>query len=254
MKIHKWKIKLTDLRKIPENERVLFVLLGHLVNELNVLNKTFKLCSQFPEEPKWRTHAHTSQALVFARVLLGKMYEGWKLLEKGYFHSQLSRHYHDKLNEEAKEGLGKLKQYFGKGDNLIKEIRKKFAFHYSLEDVKSALGDELDEEELVIYLAETNGNTLFYFSEYIVNHALLEAIVKDDPEKALERLINESSKVVSWFTDVATGITAQIAEEYLLGSDGRPPLEPIELGSVPIAEQIEIPYFFTSDLSRGDQP
>ena len=246
VRIHKSKIRLTDLRKIPEKERALFVLLGHLVNELNVLNKTFYLCSQFKEEPKWRTHAHISQALVFARVLVGKLYEGWELLRKGYFESQISIRYDENLNEEAKEGLGKLKQYFGR-DNLIKEIRNNFAFHYSVEDAKSVLGHELNEEELLMYLAENNGNTLYYFSEYVVNYALLEAIVKGDPGKALERLIDESAQVVSWFNNLASGIMVHITEEYLLGSDGRLTLEPIELGQLPVAEKIEIPYFFTSE-------
>jgi hypothetical protein len=217
-------------------------MLGHLANELNVLNKTFYLCSQFKEEPKWRTHAHTSQALVFARILVGKLYEGWELLRKGYFESQISKRYDEKLNKEAKDGLGKLKQYFGR-DNLIKEIRNNFAFHYSVEDAKSVLAQDLNEEELLMYLAESNGNTLYYFSEYIVNYALLEAIEKGDPGKALERLISESSKVVSWFNDFASGVMVHIIEEYLLEDDGKLVLEPIEIGEVPVAKKIEIPYF-----------
>lgn len=248
MKVHRSKIRLTDLRKIPEEDRALFVLLGHLVNELNVLNKMFYLCSQFKEESKLRTHAHISQALVFARVLLGKLYEGWELLRKGYFESKISKRYDEQLNKEANDSLVKLKQYFGR-DNLIKDIRNNFAFHYSVEDAKSALGHDLDEEELLMYLAENNGNTLYYFSEYVVNYALLEAIVKGDPDKALERLISESAKVVSWFNDLASGIMAHITEEYLLGSDGKLALKTIELGEVPVAEKIEIPYFFTSELS-----
>lgn len=252
MRIHKSKIKIADLKNVPELERALFVMLGHLVNELNVLNKTFYLCSQFKEEPKWRTHAHTSQALVFARILVGKLYEGWELLRKGYFESQISKRYDEKLNEEAKNGLGKLKQYFGR-DNLIKDIRNNFAFHYSVEDAKSVLARELNEDELIMYLAENNGNTLYYFSEYVVNYALLEAIEKGDPGKALERLISESAKVVSWFNDLAGGIMAHITEEYLLEKDGKLSLEPIELGEVPIAEKVEIPYFFTSEPPRDHQ-
>ena len=252
MRIHKSKIKIADLKKVPELERALFVMLGHLVNELNALNKTFYLCSQFKEEPKWRTHAHTSQALVFARILVGKLHEGWELLRKGYFESKISKRYDEKLNEEAKNGLGKLKQYFGR-DNLIKEIRNNFAFHYSVEDAKSALARELDEDELIMYLAENSGNTLYYFSEYVVNYALLETIEKGDPGKALERLISESAKVVSWFNDLASGFMAHITEEYLLEKDGKLSLEPIELGEVPIAEKVEIPYFFTSELPRNYQ-
>lgn len=248
MKIHRAQLGATKLSKVPENERVLFVLLGHFVNEINVLNKTFYLCSQFQDEPKWRSHAHTSQALVFARILIGKLYEGWELLRKGYFDSQTSKIYDERLNQEAKDALSNLKRYFGRA-NLIDTIRNKFSFHYSLPDTRVALARELDNEELLMYLADSNGNTLYYFSEYIVNTALLEAIEEGDTGKALERLIGESAKVVRWFNELASGIMAHVVDKYLLESDGKLMLESIDLGHVPVAEQIEIPYFFTSELS-----
>ena len=57
--------------------------------------------------------------------------------------------------------------------------------------------------------------------------------------------------VVSWFNSLASGIMAHITEQYLLEKDGKLALESIELGEVPVAEKVEIPYFFTSELSRG---
>jgi len=35
----------SDLAKMPENERILFLLLGHLANELSVLKKLFFFCA-----------------------------------------------------------------------------------------------------------------------------------------------------------------------------------------------------------------
>jgi hypothetical protein len=77
VKVNRWRVDREKLRAIPENERALFVLLGHAVNEINILNKTFYLSTQFSEEPKWRAHAHVSQSLVFARALTGKLNEAW---------------------------------------------------------------------------------------------------------------------------------------------------------------------------------
>ncbi|HTT07406.1 MAG TPA: hypothetical protein VMH34_01240 [Gammaproteobacteria bacterium] len=250
MIIQKSRLNLTKLRQIPEKERALFVLLGHVVNEVNVLNKTFYLCTQFQDEPKWRSHAHTSQALVFARLLIGKLYEGWNLLRKGYFESQISKIYDEKLHPEASKAPDDLKKYFGR-ENLIETIRNNFSFHYSLPDALIGLGQAITEEELLIYLAENNGNTLYYFSEIVINAALLEAVVEGDPKKALERLMDESAKVVNWFNELASGIMVHVIETYLLETDKNLVLEPVDLGSVPVAEQIEIPYFFTSTLSKS---
>ncbi|KAF0190589.1 MAG: S-adenosyl-L-homocysteine hydrolase [Gammaproteobacteria bacterium] len=232
---------------MPGDERALFVLLGHLINEINILNKTFYLCSQFDDEPQWRAHAHTTQALVFAKMLVGKLYEGWELIRTGYHGTHISRRYDSKLNDDAKDSLAKLKQYFGK-KNLIRDVRDRFSFHYSMEEVKTVFGLDLDEEELVMYLGENNGNTLFYFSEYVVNYALLEVVDAGNPKEAIERLIDESARVVGWLNDFSAGVLAHVADEYLLDGDRKLPMEPIDIGQVSVAEQIEMPYFFTATL------
>jgi len=231
MKIHRVHISMTKLRTVPEHERTLFVLLGHVVNEINVLNKTFYLATQFEEEPRWRVHAHISQSLVFARALVGKLNEGWELLQKGYFKSQLSREYDKHLDSEAKSALDNLKRYFGR-ENLVSEIRNRFAFHYSLPDAKAALDRDLDDDEMLMYLADDNGNTLYYFSEYVINTGLLEAIESDAPDKALARLMTESAQVVRWFNDFAGGVMTRVVDQYFLGADGKLPLESIEIGRV----------------------
>ncbi|MFI5295975.1 MAG: hypothetical protein ACHQ0Y_13245 [Thermodesulfovibrionales bacterium] len=168
MKVNRWQIDSKKLRVIPEDERVLFILLGHAVNEINILRKTFYLFSQFSEEPRWRAHVHTSQSLVFARILTGKLFEAWELLRKGYFGTRLSHEYDQHLDTEIKEALKSLKQYFGR-DNLIDTIRNRFAFHYSPNDAKAILEHSLPNEEMVMYMAPDEANTLYYASEFVVN-------------------------------------------------------------------------------------
>lgn len=235
---------------MPSEEKALLVLLGHAVNEINVLNKTFYIATQFDEEPQWRVHAHVSQSLVFARSLVGKLNEAWELLQRGYFGSKLSKAYHDHLKPDAGSALEKLKRYFGH-ENMIVAVRNRFAFHYSLRDAKTTLDRDLDDEEMVMYIARDNGNTLFYFFEYVIGRALVEAIEPGAPEAALSRLMTETSQVVGWFNDLAGGIMTHIVETYLLGFDGKLALEPIDIGTVPAAEALEIPYFLTTNVQSA---
>jgi hypothetical protein len=251
MKIHRAPIDPEKFRSIPDDERALLVLLGHAVNEINVLNKTFYLACQHPDEPLWRVHAHVSQSLVFARALTGKLWETWMLLQNGYFGTALSRKYQDKLGDEATQALDRLKQYFSR-NNLIKTIRDRFAFHYSLSDVNCIPSVLPTNDELVMYLAKDNGNTLFYFSDVIVNSALLEAINPGAPERAMDRLMTESAKVVSQINEAAGAIMATIVGGYLMAADGKLLIEEIEIGEPPLAEQVELPFFITSNLSHGN--
>jgi hypothetical protein len=75
------------------------------------------------------------------------------------------------------------------------------------------------------------------------NVALLDSISPGDPGGAMEALIQESSEVVGWFNEAAQGIMVVAAEQYLKEDDGSVPLETIDIGPVPIAEENQI--FFT---------
>lgn len=235
---------------MPDKERTLFFLLGHAINEINVLNKLFYLSNQYDVSDKWRRHAHLTQGLVLARTLTGKLWEAWELLTKAYFKTQLSKDYHVKLNDEAKNALKSLQKYFGR-ENLIKTLRNSFSFHYDVNEVSKLVPEEFDPDELISYMSQTNGNTLYYFSEYAVNVALLDSISHGDPAGAMEALIKESAEVVGWFNEAAQGIMVVAADQYLREDDGSVPLETIEIGPVPIAEEIQLPFYLESRLKPG---
>ncbi|MGD0624985.1 MAG: hypothetical protein ABSB32_09735 [Thermodesulfobacteriota bacterium] len=243
-------MKRERIAQMPEKERTLFFLLGHAINEINVLNKLFYLSNQYEASDNWRRHAHLTQGLVLARTLTGKLWEAWKLLTKAYFDTKLSKDYHAKLNEEAKNSLKSLRKYFNR-DNLIKTVRNSFSFHYDINEISKLVPEEFNPDELISYMSETNGNTLFYLSEYAVNVALLDSISPGDPAGAMEALIKESSEVVRWFNETAQGIMVAAAEEYLREDDGSVPLEAIDIGPVPVAEEIRLPFFLESTLKPG---
>jgi hypothetical protein len=246
MKLHRWKIEPSRVAKMPADERALFLMLGHAVNEINVLNKLFYLSNNYDPSDKWRQHAHLTQGLVLARTLIGKLWEGWRLLGDAYFGTQISKTYHEKLNEDASAALRSLHKYFGR-DNLVKKLRNAFSFHYDSAEISKIDIEGLNADEMLLYMAETNGNTVFYFSEYAVNLALLEAISPGDPAKAMEALMNESAQVVGWFNETAQGIMAEIADEYLRGHDGTIATEEIDIGSVPTAEELKFRIFLTQN-------
>ena len=67
MEILRWLLPKRRFPKMRESERTLFFLLGHAVNEINVLNKLFYFSNNYDHEQEWRRHAHLTQGLVLAR-------------------------------------------------------------------------------------------------------------------------------------------------------------------------------------------
>src|SRR5205814_2258834 len=99
----------------------------------NDLRHVFHLCvsaeygtkSENSEERKVALH----QLMFGTRLVYSILYEGWKVIERGWHATAMSKKWHPKLTEEARAGLSTLGKYFAK-DNLCRTVRDHFGFHY----------------------------------------------------------------------------------------------------------------------------
>ena len=251
MNIQRINITIEQLRQIPDHERALIVVLAHALNEVNVLNKLIFLCTNFDIEPRWKAHAHASQAFVLARLLIGKLNEAWDAIRKGYFGSQLSKKYANCLEPSATKALNDLKTYFGR-KNLLYEVRNNFSFHYSLEHAATTIPDDTPTDDLTIFLHETQGNSLYYFAEYLMSKALIDSISPNDPESALNTLLTEMSTVVDCLNEFVQGLLFVVLDNHIGEDVLRQSVKEIDLGIVVRSIDVRIPYFFeivrTSDV------
>jgi len=78
MVIHKVTISKKQLSFPPEKEKVLFVQIGHLANELTILTKLLIFADTDSKLDAIRK-AYTMQASVISRICIGKIFEGWRL-------------------------------------------------------------------------------------------------------------------------------------------------------------------------------
>lgn len=182
-----------------------------------------------------------------ARILIGKLWEGWQLLQKYFFGAKLSKDYDSLLSEKEKNYLSNLKKYFAK-DNLIKNMRNDFSFHYSAEAMKKIFWEisENDPDNCQIYIGDNIGNSLFFVSEYVINNALLESILPGNQQEAMDKLFKESTEVARLFTEVISGCMNVIAEKYLLNENGQLDITAVDIGSVQAMDDIHIPYFVSA--------
>src|SRR5450759_856726 len=117
--IHRVTVPTDALASLSSEERNLLFLAGHVVNELNSLNKVFMWClnSHTEENPsKLNSLAQGVQALVYARTLAGKVSEAWEALKLAWFRNKLSFRLESSLHPEATVALTSLKVYFGRSN------------------------------------------------------------------------------------------------------------------------------------------
>lgn len=249
--IHHITLSRSQLGTIPDTERRLFILIAHAANELNVLSRLFHFSAKSKFQTGLMMHAENAQALVLGRLLTGKLYECWKLLQSAFFGAALSKTYEPLFDNEASCVLEEVKRYFGR-ENPIAAIRNGHAFHYSLDQIDAGYRAVIDGDSLDIYLAKANANTLYTFGDTIAGRAMLETIKPGDAKGAFELLINDTTRMVDKINTVIGAIMKVCIEKHLGGSLYSLGAKAIEVEGAPDSQEIAIPYFIEiSDAPRA---
>lgn len=159
------------------------------------------------------------------------------MLNVSYFSSQLSQKYDKLLSNPAKGSIKELKRYFAK-NNLISKIRNKYAFHYNRENVEDQLNHITQDRTLSMLISEYQGNSLFAFSDTIINSSILNSINPNDQQKAMDTLVEEVIlKVCKKFQNFGYGVVELIIEKLKFYC------EEIELEDILAIKDVKLPYF-----------
>lgn len=234
----------------PE-ERAFFLLAGHMQNELNSLNKIFSWClsnTNASQRSPIESLADGTQAMIYARVLAGKLCEAWGVLGKAFFSTKLSQRVEAKLHPTAQHALKKIKSYFGK-TNTIHRVRNSFAFHYSVEQFDIHWEEAADEPNFELILGGTVGNNLSIAGEFVANMALLNGIDSDNKSDAFKTFFDEVQSIASSFTDFLEGTIVAIIEERF-GSDLAAHGRDEDIFPARSYNEIAIPFFCKPDVSQ----
>ena len=240
--LHHLRLTQQQLDGIPDDERRLLILLGHAFNELNILTKLFQYTASASASDRALLDAENAQALVIARVLTGKIYECWKLLQSAFFATALSKTYVPQLDTDGASALAAVKRYFGRS-NAIEAMRNEFAFHYSTDQIDAGHRAIVDGDSLDLYLANEDGNTFFAFADTITGRAMLERIKPGDSEHAFQLLMDDTIEAATNLNNtiaslMAIGFKRHFGENYVTST-----ATTVTVEAVPESASVRIPYF-----------
>lgn len=237
---------------MAEAERAFVLLAGHMQNELNSLHKVFSFCIHNESPAATSTIeslANGAQAIIYARILAGKLCEAREALQKAFFGTKLSQRVVPKLHPVAQEALNRIKSYFN-NSNIIFNVRNTFSFHYSIEEFNTHWKEVLDEQNTeFIILGGTVGNNLYLASELVVNTALMNGINSSNKSEAMRVFFNEVQSVASNFTDFLEGAILAILEEQLGSSYLETHALEEEIFPIRSYGEVSIPFFLKPDIN-----
>lgn len=249
MQIHHITLSRKQLDSIPEPERRLLILMAHAGNELNVLSKLLHFSAKSESTTPILQQAEKTQSMVIGRLLTGKIYEFWNLMQSTFFRGGLSKKYESQFDNEASEALEGLKKYFGR-ENLIAKVRNGHAFHYSPEQIDAGYRTLVDGDPLEVYLAKAKANTIYTFADTIAGRAMLEDIKSGDHQRAFDMLIEETTKAVARINEVIAAMMTICFKTYLGGNLYTLGAKVIEIQGAPDSQSVSIPYFI--EIAKGD--
>ncbi len=248
MKIFVAKLSKEKLKLAPPAERSFFLVMAHLVNEINALNKLIFWSHEYPTQNSAEKNGEVSLTFILLRLLAGKLNEGNELLRKKFYGSKISKDYAPALSQKGQEALNQIKRYFS-GTNCVTHIRNNYAFHYSPEELDAVLPTV--PEELEIYVSDGGGaNTLYYFAEVLANRAILRTIDDKDGYSAYKKLVKDLPMVAGWFINFAESLLVEFISKYEENIwDGF--AEEVQFDTLPSITDIKIPWFTeTGELTK----
>ncbi len=242
MKIVKLKITKADWDKIPSEEQLFYIYIGHLRNEITILRKLFYLTLNNSDDGDILSIVYYSQKLVLIKILFGKFEEGWKFLTKGKY--KIANKILNDLNQKSKNSYDWLEIYFTDvNKTLAHKIRHNFAFHYNTFHTENQIPKIKDDDIYQVFVAEKSINFFSAFSEEILWRSLRDIIAENDNEEAIKQIRDEIENLADHFSEFCDGCLMYMFEKY----SSKPEIEEISISDFKSFKEHQIPFFLMGE-------
>lgn len=228
------------LRALDPNQRYVFALVGHVFNELMLLQKWVHISRKPPGSPGPQEDAAVGVTMFLVRLLSSKVYEAL---------------HEDALTKKSVADVLRA-DYFGKVDGLNDKwdtvlaqheklewlgwVRKKGGFHYmNAPQWAPGLEDSMCDGAY-IYTGKRFGDTYFHWAEMTAALPAMRHVNNDEPLNGLEQMVDELGQLLSGLVEcLACGLRAFLATSSVGGTLS----EPIHFDAPPF-EPLALHYFF----------
>lgn len=255
-------IKPEEWSVVSESERVMIVSLGHILNEINLLNKFIlifqeqgsSLMKVKGDSTEWkiRLDANALQALFITMILAGKLCETAKYLNENIMSNDWFNNYKAQLSAKTKN---KLEQYLKESPKNHEErknhpltiLRDLAGFHYDTKFFTDVCSKVTAKSDNFFYIARSVGNTLYWSSTEVVFLDLLSKIDANDKQKASDKAIGLAIETATTFKDILGEFLSIALEKYFPNKLSITDENKVFLKNLKNIDDIEIPFFAVSE-------
>lgn len=209
--LYRLPISLEALKATPQKARRVYLLAGHISNEINELHRLAVMTLKEHNNPIMDRIAN-GRGWVILRMLIGKTYEAFRFVEdelkdtgefyRDYLAGPIADVKSEFLTPEDRQSYGKLWKRIEAKRGLLSRIRNTYGFHYKLLPYLDKGLEGMDESwDLSTYsgcdpaIPEHHSRHAGFHgaSEHVIIRAMLTEVGEDDPVKAIEGLADEAT-------------------------------------------------------------
>jgi hypothetical protein len=242
-------VPLTAIKKLSDEQRFAYYLLGHIFNELMCLQKLvgFALPKHDDRRPA-RRRPELGQAMFLFRLASGKVWEASKAIRET---KELARTLREDVLPLLPDGMKRLKELNTAVNSAtwLSPLRNGMGFHFpTFERWSSHVDPDESWVDDLVFLGDKSGNTYYDAADTVAQAWMFEQYGAVDLRNAVDPLIGQMIdllRIMNSFLEDALGVF--VAEVILAGS-----ATPEHVGKVlaPEFERVSIPFWTAMPSSR----
>lgn len=193
-----------DFEIIPEEDRALFFMAAQTANELAILRSLIMQALDAAKGDKLLQETGLGVAFFLARLLAGRVTEGWENLFRSDGKDQQFQRLWEKLpgdvrreamQNDVEEARKSLANAFDAPEPLLRRVRHKLAFHLDRPAIVGAFNIVPESMPLNDFHTGMRGTTFYGGADTIMALAASYLIGSENPSEGMDAVIQEASRL-----------------------------------------------------------
>lgn len=248
--IYEIRIPLDAVKKLSDEDRFSYYLLGHIFNELMCLQKLvgFALPKHGDARPE-RVRPEHAQAMFLFRLASGKIWEATQAIRQN---KQLADSLRNQILPKMSNGPARLKTLNAtiNAASWLSPMRNGMGFHFpKFADWETHVIPDGSWADDYVYLGEQSGNTFYDAADMVAQSWMFSQYGLTDVREAVDPLIGQMIDLLREMNTFLEDAIGTFVGEVIL--NGKAECRHVGRVLSPQYEQVSIP-FWTAMLSRKD--
>ena len=246
VEMYELKVPLAAIRKLSNEQRYVYYLLGHMFNELMFLQKlagfAVSTMNKHTDRRPARANPEQAQALFLFRMSSAKVWEAVETIRK----KDMSMVLRTDIFPHMPDGQSRLDDLNAtvSAAKWLPEIRNGMGFHFpTMERWKDFVTPADDWVDDSVYLGPGSGHTFYDGSDAIVKHWMFSQKKGMVPKEGVVPLINEMIELLTKTTNFLEDVMGAFVAEFLLKGKGQGKAKMVGKIQAPQYHSVTLPFW-----------